>query len=954
MAIDAISRRVAQKELRLVFASPVAWLFLAAFAAITLFVFFWVESFFARNIADVRPLFEWMPLLLIFLSAALTMRMWSEERRTGTLESVMTQPAGLWRFVLGKFTACFGLLLLALVGTLPVPITVDTISDLDWGPVAAGYLASALLGAAYLSIGLFVSARTDNSIVSLIGTVLVCGLLYLLGTGTLTDFYNDRVGEILRMISSSARFDSITRGVIDLRDLVYYLSITLCFLALNTYTLEREGWATDVRTARHRRWQFTILLLVLNLVLLNVWLYPMKQLRVDVTEGNIYSISPATEEAIQQLGEPLLLRGYFSAQTHPLLSPLVPQLHDLLEEYVVAGGGAIRLEWIDPAQHPELEQEANQRFGIRATPFQIADRYQSALVNAYFSLLVQYGDEYQTLGFRDLVEIRAAISSGGSSAPEVRLRNPEADITQAIRKVVRQFRSEGDVWEEIKSPLELIAYVSADERLPSALRDYRRAMTDHLDTVIATSGGKFTSRFIEPETNQGRVARQIQEQWGFTPMVSPLQGEKPFYFYLTLANRGQVVQLPTARFDIQDFPQTLQAGIKRFAEGLTRTIALAVPQVHPDMARFNLGGPTFTRLERTIGSDYSLVMEDLSDGSVSPEADILAVLAPHQLSTEALFAIDQFLMRGGTVVLATSPYTIELADGKLRLQDWNSGLSAWLKHHGVSIAETLVLDRQNAAISAPVDRRTGGYAFRDMQMVDYPYFIDIRNDGIAAGHPATERLQQVTMVWASPLQLQPAPRERRITVLLQSSAQSWLSADTDIMPRVNADGDADFQPAGPMKTQALAAVVEGRFESWFVDTEAPRLPPAATSGTAAVTAEPLVRRSAESARLVVFGSNDFLDDQMLATTINASGAQYLGAVELFSNILDWALLDEASLRIRSRSHVDRTLPPMDRRSQKTLEYINYGLAIAWLILLALIYAVGKKLRRRRYSRELAG
>jgi len=110
---ENIVLRVAQKELRLFFASPVAWFCLGSFSAVTLFIFFWVEAFFARNIADVRPLFEWLPLLLIFLAAALTMRMWSEERRGGTLEHVLTQPVPLWQFVAGKFLACVTLLLLA-------------------------------------------------------------------------------------------------------------------------------------------------------------------------------------------------------------------------------------------------------------------------------------------------------------------------------------------------------------------------------------------------------------------------------------------------------------------------------------------------------------------------------------------------------------------------------------------------------------------------------------------------------------------------------------------------------------------------------------------------------------------------------------------------------------------------------------------------------------------------
>ena len=101
--------RVARKEFAGFFASPVAFVFLGAFLAVTLFVFFWVETFFARNIADVRPLFEWMPLLLIFLVAAITMRMWAEERRAGTLEFLLTSSARPLELVLGKFLACLGL-----------------------------------------------------------------------------------------------------------------------------------------------------------------------------------------------------------------------------------------------------------------------------------------------------------------------------------------------------------------------------------------------------------------------------------------------------------------------------------------------------------------------------------------------------------------------------------------------------------------------------------------------------------------------------------------------------------------------------------------------------------------------------------------------------------------------------------------------------------------------------
>ena len=147
-------------------------LFLAAFLGVTLFIFFWVATFFERNLADVRPLFQWMPVLLIFLVAALTMRAWAEERRGGTLELLLTSPTAPSELVLGKFLGAMVLVLIALALTLPLPITVALIGPLDWGPVIGGYVAAVFLAASYVAIGLWVSCRTDNQIVSLILTVV--------------------------------------------------------------------------------------------------------------------------------------------------------------------------------------------------------------------------------------------------------------------------------------------------------------------------------------------------------------------------------------------------------------------------------------------------------------------------------------------------------------------------------------------------------------------------------------------------------------------------------------------------------------------------------------------------------------------------------------------------------------------------------------------------------------
>ncbi|MGD8585082.1 MAG: ABC transporter permease, partial [Chloroflexota bacterium] len=245
-------RSITRKELSIYFGSPLAFIFLGVFLAAVLFIFFTINTFFARGIADVRPLFQWLPLLLIFLIAALTMRQWSEERRSGTEELLLTLPVHPLNLVLGKFLAVMAIILLALALTLPLPVTVALIGNLDWGPVVGGYLAAILLAGAYAAIGLFVSSRTDNQIVALIVTVVVGGLFYLVGTRSLTDLVGGRLSEVLWALGTGSRFESIERGVLDLRDLVYYLSLTAIFLLLNTVSLDSIRWSKKQTTYRRR------------------------------------------------------------------------------------------------------------------------------------------------------------------------------------------------------------------------------------------------------------------------------------------------------------------------------------------------------------------------------------------------------------------------------------------------------------------------------------------------------------------------------------------------------------------------------------------------------------------------------------------------------------------------------------------------------------------------------
>jgi len=953
--------RVARKELSGFFSSPVAYIFLGAFLVVTLFVFFWADAFFARNIADVRPLFEWMPLLLIFLVAAITMRMWSEERRMGTIETLLTLPVSPFQYLAGKFLACLALVALALLLTLPLPFTVAAIGPLDWGPVWGGYLAALFLGAAYIAIGLFLSARSDNQIVSLISTALVCGLFYLLGSDLLTGFFGNRGAELLKLFGSGSRFDSITRGVIDLRDLYYYLSLVGVFFALTLYSLERLRWDRGAAGNRHRLWGVLTVLLVANLLAGNFWLQQIGSARLDLTEGKIYTISPATNRYLAQLREPLLIRGYFSAKTHPLLAPLVPRLRDLIREYQIAGGGRVRAEFVDPQQNPELEAEANRKYGIKPVPFEVADRYQSSLVNSYFQILVQYGDQYQVLDFRDLIEVKQR----GETGVEVELRNPEYELTRGIRKVMYGFQGGGDLFAGLKGPLTLNGYISADARLPKFLRSFKEKVRTLAGELQQEAGDTLSVRLRDPEADGGKLAEKIEADYGFRPMQAGLLDPNRFYFYLTLDDGEQTVQVPLPEdFTREGLRKSLDAALKRFSPGYLKTVALAAPKpANPYMARLGMGadGKQFKALGEQLAANHNVLPVDLNEGTIPETADILVVAAPESLEEKGLFAVDQFLMKGGTVLLASSPFKVSLGQGSLSARKEPNKILDWLKHYGIAMDDRMVLDERNQPFPIPVTRNVAGFTLQEMRMVPYPYFIDLRDSGLNRKVPITAGLGHVMFNWASPISVNDeVNKERKTTWLLKSSPDAWTSDAGNLVPALDGRRQG-FAKGDDQGEKLLAVAVEGRFDSYFAGKESPLLNKAdkpegeegtPEKGTPSVTG--VIDRSPESARILLFGSGDFLSDQTLQMAASASGQYDLGALQLVENSLDWALEDPGLLTIRGRGHYARTLIPLSRESQMTIEYLNYGLALLGLLLVFITYKLNSRRTSRRYLRLLEG
>jgi ABC-2 type transport system permease protein len=220
---------IAKRELVAYFTSPVAYIFLVIFLLLTGFFTFTAGSFFERGEASLAAFFGWHPWLFLVLVPAVGMRVWAEERRSGTIELLLTMPIAPWQAILAKFLASWAFLAVALVLTFPAVITVNLLGSPDNGIIAAGYLGSFLLAGAYLAVTCMTSAMTRNQVVALILSVVICLFLILAGfnpvTDLLTRWASPALVDTVAAFSVVTHFDGFQRGVIDARDLLFFLSV---------------------------------------------------------------------------------------------------------------------------------------------------------------------------------------------------------------------------------------------------------------------------------------------------------------------------------------------------------------------------------------------------------------------------------------------------------------------------------------------------------------------------------------------------------------------------------------------------------------------------------------------------------------------------------------------------------------------------------------------------------
>lgn len=233
-----------KRELSGYFATPIAYVFIVIFLFLSGIFTFYLGNFFDRGQADLLPFFSFHPWLYLFLIPALAMRLWAEERKSGTIELLLTLPVTMTQAVLGKFLAAWAFTAIALALTFPIWITVNYLGDPDNGVIVAGYIGSLLMAGAFLAIGSCISAVTKNQVIAFVLSVVVCLAFILSGFPMVLDFFTGWAPQVVVDAISSfsfiTHFDAITKGVIDLRDLIFFVSLMALWLFANAVLLEMK------------------------------------------------------------------------------------------------------------------------------------------------------------------------------------------------------------------------------------------------------------------------------------------------------------------------------------------------------------------------------------------------------------------------------------------------------------------------------------------------------------------------------------------------------------------------------------------------------------------------------------------------------------------------------------------------------------------------------------------
>jgi len=386
-------RTVARREVSSFFDHPTAYILVVAFLGLGLFLTF--RTIYAAGVATLRPFFDLLPWLFAIFIPALTMRALAEERRSGTLEWLLSHPLRESEVILGKFIGNWLLVLVALGGTVPTAFGLLKVSEADGGIMMAEYIGGGLLAAQGVAIGLWASSLTRNQITAFMLATSVSFTLVIIGTPVVLIGLPPALGVAVSNLSVLGHFENVARGVVDLRDVIYFVSTAGLFLFMAVGTMSRERLSAG-RSA-HRRLRTGTAALVAMVVVLNLLGGNIRG-RLDLTKEGLYTLSDGTREILGGLDDIVTLKLVISDGLPAELQSSLRDVADLVADLRRAAGGQLVVENLNPNDDEEVARDAR-NLGITQNEFNVLRDDEFVVRRGWFGLALLYADKREVIPF---------------------------------------------------------------------------------------------------------------------------------------------------------------------------------------------------------------------------------------------------------------------------------------------------------------------------------------------------------------------------------------------------------------------------------------------------------------------------------------------------------------------------------------------------------------------------
>ena len=910
---------IALHDFRRHFFSPVAAVFLGVFVLASYFQFFSNGRFFARNLADLQPLFDGMPILLIIVVCALAMKGWAEETQRGQTGHLFSLPITTLQWVVGRFLGGLLLIGFGLACTLPLVVTAAFCGPVDPGPVVCGYFGAWLLGGTYLALGLALSAATRHQMVALLFTGGLGGALYLLGADSVTGLFSTSTATWLRAIGTSSRFENFSVGILDLYDILYFGWLTAISLTLNyAFLVQRPLDHGSLSGRRLVRSLFTLCLFMgFNGILFLGWSTRVVSPHLDSTQNGAHSLHSETKIVLGDLDVPILVRGIFSNQHHPKIAPFIPKVKRKLQAYQAAAPEKFIVDYADPSNDPAIQQEIAEVYGIISRPIRISETHKKAVVNAYFSILLEQGSNHIILEMEELLSRHK-----GPVGVEFSLRNLEYQITRALQALNKDAIPVESALQKLQQPVRLTLW-KTEKLVPELLSESL--------SVFQKVGKELTERFPEKITFEGREfsgsmeqAQTLKNQFGIAPVA--LQNSPNQLFYLQLlveVGDKYVVIAPHSALDAVEVHTAIEDIIRRSHPGHSKTVAFATApsKAAPGLPNEpNQSAPTrdYTRLEQELALEYRLTTLSTSSLQIPEQTDVLVLAKPDALSPSAIVNLSDFLGKGNTVIALAGGYDVSLMRSGLVSRRSPQRWKAFLGHLGIRIEDGLLADEENASFPLPIIERDDGRLQQWVQEVEYPFFPEVRVHDSKVAHPVLKGLGPLTFPWASPVQItDSANPSTQVTRLLTTSDKTVVLPAEPLVPDFKEHPTTGFPTGSSPRAMDVLFMLKGIFGG---------------TGT-------------QPGTLIIIPSSDFASDFILSLSEEMQGEAHGSNVNLIKNLIDWSTQDHSLMEIRGVGRYHRKLYPMSQLSTQRIEWANYLIGVVILSFVVLIPI----LRRRRYT-----